>query len=44
VLVPTDSWGMNTGLERMQQAIFKGELYTANFTFDNTTSVYKMIR
>ncbi len=41
--VSTGSWGANTGTERMQQAVFKGYLYLANFTLTNTSSVYKMV-
>jgi hypothetical protein len=42
--IPTDSWGPNSGNERMQQAIFKGSLYLSNFNFNSTSSVFKMVK
>jgi hypothetical protein len=42
--IPTDSWGAHSGLERMQQAVFKGDLYAIDFNFNNTPGVYKMVK
>jgi hypothetical protein len=42
--IPTGSWGSNSGNERMQQAIFKGNLYLSNFNFNYSSSVFKMVK
>jgi hypothetical protein len=40
--LPTESWGALSGQARMQQAVFKGDLYSIDFNFNNMSSVYKM--
>jgi hypothetical protein len=41
--VPTESWGPYSGTNRMEEAVFKGNLYVANFNFNQTSSVNKLI-